>query len=236
VHHKQWVDKQVTSDARRWDTQAPFDESVLPAVDAALAARGKRAVFVHLMGCHLAYNNRYPASFDAFTANPRQLPERWSKTVNRYDTCVHYNDGIVTNILERVRATGKASATLYFSDHGEEIYDYRDVISHNDTSPSKYMVEIPFVIWLSDGYKTLRRDLARDLQSRVKQPFSLTDLPIVLADLAGVRFPGWIPQHDPIAPQFQPYTRYVGQRQLNTTNCLKGRRFTLRQAFGRRRR
>ena len=54
----------------------------------------------------------------------------------------------------------KNAVVVYFSDHGEEIYDYRDQRGrHVSYAPSADMLrhqnEVPFVIWCSDRYKQL---------------------------------------------------------------------------------
>jgi heptose-I-phosphate ethanolaminephosphotransferase len=212
VTHKQWHDMQITPDRRIWDQRAPWDENILPAFEQSLSVSGgKRAIFLHLMGCHVVYRNRYPAGFEPFHGVLRSMPPSWAKTINEYDTCVRYNDFVVTEVLRRLSRAGSASALVYFSDHGEEVYDYRDRDGHDDAAPSKYMAEVPFVVWLSEDFRTRRPELAQKMPTWLDRPFSLGDLSAALADLAGIRFPGYQAERSIFAAEFQPHTRSVGE-------------------------
>jgi len=217
VAHRVWLDRQVTPDASQWDQQAAWDGVVLPALDDALRqGGGRKAIFVHLMGCHLLYRNRYPPDTPAFSGSLRPMAADRARTVNEYDTCVLYDDSIVAQILDRVRAAGGASAALWFSDHGEDVYDDSEEIGHNDEKPTRAMAEIPFAVWLSPESRTRRPELARDLPGWVNRPFSLADFSTTLADLAGVRFAGWDPRRSLFAPEYQPIRRFVGTHAYDT--------------------
>ena len=45
------------------------------------------------------------------------------QTINAYDNGTLYNDYIIRTCIEMVRKQDGMSAMLYFSDHGEEVYD-----------------------------------------------------------------------------------------------------------------
>ena len=59
---------------------------------------------------------------------------------------------VVNEIINKFK--DENAAVIYFSNHGEEIYEERDYMGHGGTTPYlKYQVEIPFMIWMSQSYK-----------------------------------------------------------------------------------
>jgi len=129
------------------------DERVLPYLKKALNSKSqKKFIIVHLLGTHTLYENRYPKEFQKFTDNP---PSKFSsgkvnETINSYDNAVLYNDYVVSEIIKEVKAASspndKAMA-LYFSDHGEDVYETVNLSGHGEAIGSKPMFEIPFVYW-----------------------------------------------------------------------------------------
>jgi heptose-I-phosphate ethanolaminephosphotransferase len=212
VAHRQWLNRLMTPDRSVSLQRAPLDEVVLPALDNALRGPGKRAIFVHLMGSHIAFASRYPKQFAIFSGSPRLLPPEQAKVVGEYDNSVLYNDWVVSAILDRVRAAGGSSAFVFFSDHGEEVYDDSEGYGHFPNRATKTMAEVPFVVWLSSGFKASHPEMARQLPGWVNRPISLADFSVSLADLAGVSFPRWRAERSFFAPQFWPAQRLVGGR------------------------
>ena len=45
------------------------------------------------------------------------------------------------------------SYVVYFSDHGEDVYDTLNLAGHNEYQGTKPMYEIPFIVWLSEKYR-----------------------------------------------------------------------------------
>lgn len=86
----------------------------------------------------------------AFTATNRISPRKKKKEIADYDNATRYNDYVLMQIINRFR--NQNTVLLYFSDHGEEVYDYRDHkgrdLSSNTISYNylKYQHEIPFMI------------------------------------------------------------------------------------------
>jgi len=88
-------------------------------------------VIFHLMGQHAAYYNRFPhdGRFNHFHVDSIKRTEPYMTAEKRqliadYDNAVYYNDKVIKNIIQ---AFVKRSAVLvFFSDHGEEVYDYQD--------------------------------------------------------------------------------------------------------------
>lgn len=111
----------------------------------------KKVIFIHLMGTHHHYENRYPDSFKKFTDQPNtKFPSKESfEKINHYDNAVLYNDFIISEVIKKLDSLNAKSFALYFSDHGEEMYSNLDMAGHNEDIYSKQMFEIPFFLWRS---------------------------------------------------------------------------------------
>ena len=77
---------------------------------------------------------------------------------------------------------------LYFSDHGEEIYDFRDHKGRTDLSKdvdaAMYpQLDIPFVFFLTEKCKEMNPDLLNLLIKAKDTPFMTDDLPHFLLTL-----------------------------------------------------
>ncbi|WP_198283102.1 phosphoethanolamine transferase [Aquimarina agarilytica] len=126
-----------------------YDEKLLPQLQNILNEDvTKKMVFVHLMGTHTPYKRRYPKEFQFFNND-----SGFKLKVNEYDNAIRYNDFVIRNIIEKVRELETNSYVLYFSDHGDEVYDTMDFFGHNEYHATKPMYEVPFIFWFSKGYK-----------------------------------------------------------------------------------
>ncbi len=156
----------------------PYDEELLPKFINALDDKEeKKIIFIHLMGAHADYAYRYPKSFSKF---PTDLKDKKQNTINHYDNALLYTDYVVSLIIDVIKDRKKPSTLLYFSDHGEEVYDSIDFAGHPANGTFSFnMIEIPFLFWTSENDKLSNDYLARK--------FSLNDLSHSMADLYGIR-------------------------------------------------
>lgn len=134
-----------------------FDEDLIPQLENALNdSSKKKLIILHLMGNHFSYKNRYPEEFNFFKNNIKGnnsfLDSKKIEIYNQYDNSVLYNDFLVSKIFKKVDEKIKNHVCIYLSDHGEEVYENRDYMGHNQESPSRYMFEIPFLLFLSKSY------------------------------------------------------------------------------------
>lgn len=115
----------------------------------------KKVIFIHLMGTHHNYENRYPDTFNKFNDSPVTdfKSEESTAKINHYDNAVLYNDFLISEIINRLDSLDRKSFALYFSDHGEEMFDDINMAGHNEDIYSKRMFDIPFFIWRSQKYK-----------------------------------------------------------------------------------
>jgi heptose-I-phosphate ethanolaminephosphotransferase len=192
------------------------DGVVFPYLQEALGDKKKnKLIVIHLMGNHMAYIFRYPKEYDVFhndsddfiRSNAKYMTPEAVKTIDRYDNSVRYNDFVISNIIQFVKKSNNSSAVVYFSDHGEEVYDLRDFAGHAYEKVSSYMCEIPFLVWRSPSFGNYRTDLAFD----TKRPFSTADFLYSITDLAGLRYENFDATRSLFNQAFKPRERYVGE-------------------------
>lgn len=183
----------------------------------------KKLIVVHLRGTHAAYRFRYPEDFTEFDGVPPNcLPhpdDEAERTINQYDTAVRYTDTIVADIIKRTKMSSPYSALLFFSDHGEELYDFRNFAGHTEASPSRYMFEIPFLLWTSELYKERNRTAIQAAQSNRDKPFVTGELTDTLQDIFGVHTEQYRPGASLLSAHYQPpESRVVAGISFNDTS------------------
>ena len=173
----------------------------------------------HFWGQHIDAKDRYPHDkFSRFSAkdirnNAPYMTESKKQDIANYDNATYYNDYVVNHIINLYR--DKNTVMVYFSDHGEEVYDYRDSKGRVEAAPGqekewlKYQFEVPFVIWCSDKYKTLHPDVVRRIKASLNRPFMTDNTCHLLFDLAGLKTIYYRPERDLISPKFKPSKRIV---------------------------
>jgi heptose-I-phosphate ethanolaminephosphotransferase len=190
------------------------DGVLLKTFEQALESDKRKLIVLHLMGNHAVYKFRYPSSFNRFNHLVHPLPGQYDpqltanalETIDQYDNSVLYNDFVITRIMDLMERKDEPSAMIYFSDHGEEVFDFRNFAGHAYEKVSTSMCEVPFIVWTSGKFGKNRKDLIY-AESR---PFSTTDLLYSLADMAGLRFEGYDASLSLFSPHFVPRKRNIG--------------------------
>lgn len=195
-----------------------YDSITLTALDKILQADTKKnkLILIHLIGNHMAYEFRYPYIFDRFNYKSDGLVADKSfrdklakKTIDRYDNSVLYNDSIVNEVIVSLKKhPDNNSMMIYFSDHGEELYDYRNFAGHVYEKASPPMCEIPFVLWMSPLYKNERSNLVFDTM----RPYSTKDFIYSISDICGFRYEGFDDTRSLFSAKFKPEERYIGEK------------------------
>lgn len=168
-----------------------YDEKLLPQFDTLLSQNdSKKVIFIHLIGTHLDYKKRYPSKFKYFTGqapNNKFRNSNSEKVTNEYDNAVRYNDSIINEIIARVKNRNEMSYVLYFSDHGDEVFDTMDLVGHNEYYGSKPMYEIPLLIWLSDKYKN-NSPLSMNYSETTGRKYIMEDFINSFSELSHINF------------------------------------------------
>jgi heptose-I-phosphate ethanolaminephosphotransferase len=192
------------------DRRNEVDGALLPYLHDVLARKDEdKVVFVHLIGNHYDYRFRYPPEEKTFSdlKNPGCFSASEAVVVNNYDNSVRYTDLILSRIVDATRNAGGESFVLYFSDHGEEVYDFRNYVGHGDTVLSPYLGDVPLLLWLSPRYLQYHPIVAASAGASLNRPFWTGDLSYALADLARVNFPGMDMSRSFFSDQFKMRTR-----------------------------
>ena len=167
-------------------------------------------VIFHLIGQHGAFSARYPQSQTHFSIDDYEyrtdLSAQEKQTVAEYDNATLYNDSIVSEIIDMYKE--KDAVVIYFSDHGEEVYDFQHRTGRmNDFKEVGAPVfhaqlDVPFLVYVSDKYRQLHPELAESIASSVNRPFMTSDISHMLMDLAGIRTKWYNPKRSLINKNF----------------------------------
>lgn len=148
-------------------------------------------IFVHLMGQHQSYDQRYPKEFACFTAaDYKDKPEHQRDMHATFDNATLYNDYVTDSLLNIIK--DENAVAVYFSDHGQDFYrSAADYCSHaNDNDPVSYAAgtEIPMVIYLSPKYRKLHPEMIKKLTAMTKTNYNTQNLIYLIAELTGYKF------------------------------------------------
>ena len=170
----------------------------------------------HLLGQHAAYRDRYPEEFKYFTEDDYKFRTDLSlyqkRFVAEYDNAVRYGDFVLKSIIDLYRDDD--AIIIFVSDHGEEIYDYRDYMgrSHEPiitADNAKYIFEVPFFIWVSDKYKQAHPDIVGRIENSINKPYVIDDVPHLLLDLAGIQCGEFEPSRSLISNERYDFPRLM---------------------------
>lgn len=169
----------------------------------------RNLIIYHLMGQHVGYKQRCPDDERVFTVSDyehrKDITNVQKEYVAHYDNATLYNDKVVAAILDQFR--DQEAIVVYLSDHGEEVYDYRDHMgrSHEPIitpERAKYQFEVPFMIWMSDKYKENHPEVVAQVERSVDRPYMIDDLPHLMLDLAGIECEWFDPTRSVINDRF----------------------------------
>lgn len=159
--------------------------------------------FIHLMGQHTNFEDRYPSAFGEFTHMdyPNALPEQ-RKTLAHYDNATLYNDSIVYEIIQLFK--NNESLVFYFPDHGIDLYESQPTRAQHanpmDETSSIIGRKIPFMIYTSQKYQLAHPDKISLFNQAINERIYTEDFIYMLMDIIDVKF-----QHNHIPSIFTKY-------------------------------
>jgi len=192
-----------------------YDEVLLGPYARALADKSqKKLIILHLIGSHSDKAKRYPESFKKFTDTigiPYHPYNReWVfAVINAHDNSVLYTDYVLYQSIKLLSNNKEPSVWMYFSDHGEEIFDYRDFWGHSEASASIYMTDIPFIVWFSDKYKLQHQSRLKEIKNYLHRKYQTDDVIHSIIDLTGCYSDDFIPEKSIFSPRFKYEKRYI---------------------------
>lgn len=200
------ADEQFYLNNNRSQNANSYDEVVFNSFEKSLADTApKKMIVVHLIGTHMGYDYRYPKTFEHFTTRegvPDWLTDSQADIYNQYDNAILYNDYIVNSLINKFKHTDPNGLLVYFSDHGEEVFDYqeRQFNGRRETNPSSAMYTIPFIVWASPSWKSDHNTDA--FKQYTDRPYSTSYFIHTWSDLTGIYYDGWQPEKSIVNEKF----------------------------------
>lgn len=153
----------------------------------------------HLKGQHSPAHLRVPESrpprfTTADYAYRSDLDESRRQVVADYDNAVAENDSVLVLIIDRM--AGKDAVLIFHSDHGEEVYDYRDNYGRTlePVTPQirRNIYEVPMLVYTTPEFRSRHPQRYAWLRQMAASPFNLYDISPLLLHLGNVstRFAG----------------------------------------------
>jgi len=173
----------------------------------------RKSIIIHLLGTHRAFHNHYPDKYNFFknrVGMPGWVKDGNKDEYNEYDNAILYNDYIISRIINILKQKNMASTLVYFSDHGEEVYDTKGLqfTGRNEHKPTKAMYTIPFITWLSPSWKLTKPD--RSLKRYINRPYINSDFIYSWAGLANIDFKSNNQTRSIYHPAFKNLKRLIG--------------------------
>ncbi|PCJ93664.1 MAG: hypothetical protein COA46_01125 [Porticoccaceae bacterium] len=209
----QLADHQVYLNNNRQQNARQYDGVVLkPFINALRKSTQKKMIVVHLLGTHRQYSYRYPSKFEQFVNNegvPQWVSDKNLNEYNSYDNAVLYNDYVITELINHLGENNDKALLVYFSDHGEEVFDYAGKLfcGRNEDAPSPAMYTVPFITWASPKWATQHTE---QWKKHTDRPFTSADFIYTLPDMIGINFDGLDPTRSLVSDSFVPHRRWIG--------------------------
>ena len=222
------ADEQVFLNNARSQNAYSFDEKVLePFSDKLLKLDEKKLIIVHLLGTHMKYAYRYPPSYNFFKDNKgllATLSQDKAQVINEYDNAVRYNDHIMYELIQRLKRTNQTnqqSLLVYFSDHGEDVYDSKpnDFKGRNEAAPTYPMYAVPFIVWHSSNWENV--DELSDPKILNRQ-YDNADFIYTFSDLLGLSYDGYLEYESILSKNFIEDNILVGDPYGKGLSVLNG--------------
>ena len=102
---------------------------------------------------------------------------------------------------------------VYVSDHGEEIYDYRDSEGRRRDALNRhrleYQYEVPLMVWMSETYKKKHAATALQIARAAGRPLMTDNICQLLFHLGGVNTPYYNRERDVLESAYRCPPRRV---------------------------
>ena len=124
--------------------------------------KDKVLIILHTSTSHgPKYADKYPKEFEVYKPVARNIEEgekNIGMLINAYDNTIRYTDFLLDSLINTLRdMTEWKSAMIFISDHGESLGENK-MFMHGlpmRLAP-KVQYEIPFLVWVSDGFRTYK--------------------------------------------------------------------------------
>lgn len=182
-----------------------------------VASAKHNLILLHLQGQHLTPTSRFPqGEFERFTADSIKrddsfLTYEMKEYIAGYDNATLYNDYVMDMVFDTFKESN--TMVIYFSDHGEEVYDYRKQCGRDhgeiNSMTLRYQYEVPFMIWCSDTYMEKNPDVVNSIRQAVNRPFVNDNLSHMLFNIGGISTTYYREDFDLLSPNYRCEQRRV---------------------------
>lgn len=189
---------------------SPPDGVLIDAFKRQLARRGvPQLIAMHTFGSHTGYSYRYPPAFVKFgrTGHPAFIGASDQELLDTYDNSLLYMDWFLQQIIETVRTLPVPVTITYLADHGEELPSLDGESGHGFPAYTKGAFEIPAFVWMNDAFKRANPDKLMALEANRDRLIRTHDFFYSLADVMGIRWPGYLAQRSFWSASFSPDAR-----------------------------
>lgn len=142
------------ADEAEWTEVSGGDDIRLLDLLKKIPKQGKNFIVLHLIGSHIRYENRVPKEFAKQSGRKNHTKKEW------YDTSLLYTDYVLKSVYEYGKKHLNLQAMIYCSDHGENLK-----YGHTTAYFSFDMVRIPMFVYLSEKYRNIYQDKAKNLSN-----------------------------------------------------------------------
>ncbi|SFD35987.1 Phosphoethanolamine transferase for glucans (OPG), alkaline phosphatase superfamily [Collimonas sp. OK412] len=193
-----------------------LDAILLPQLQKAMGdPAAKKLIVLHTLGNHWNYSHRYPQQFDKWQPSLFGI-ERPAYTnlankpaiSNSYDSSILYVDWFLSQVIATLKDSRQLSAMMYFSDHGQTLYDGSCKIAFHGHN-TQFEFHIPALMWYSDLYQKTYPDKVEQLLRHKRARMSTENVFHSLLDLADIRYPDERLEWSFLSSKLRPHRRYV---------------------------
>lgn len=198
-----------------WNTV--LDGEMLPELERALKDDAPRKLIIlHALGSHTNYPQRYPEGMMLGLPDipVRQahaykgIGETEAEVIDQYDRTILYTDWLLSEIIRRHEAIGSHGSVVFFSDHGQRLYDDEQMQKGHGFKGFRHQDgEIPLLVWLPGVTRDAEKDRVEAIGINARKPVTTADLTTSMLDLAGISVPDLDPAASFFNPAFKPRVR-----------------------------
>lgn len=232
VHALLYNDYIVESYSAMNESSFTYDEQLVDdfSVNWARQKKGlsKRNLFIfHLKGQHFDAKSRYPQDENNIYFYSDSIPDSLpfytpdiKQKIAEYDNATRYNDYIISKI--NLLFSEQRTVLVYFSDHADEVYDYRNQLSRDQgpltAQKLKYQYDIPLIVMCSDKYILSHPEETKLIQSASDKPFMTDNLCHMLFHLGGVSSSYYHKERDILSDSYVCPPRIIVEDHVNYDN------------------
>lgn len=171
-----------------------YDDVLLDILPEPIKGGGRSFDVLHTLGSHVFFVERYPASYDRFTADSlravwagakQRTPEQLTMLA-QYANTIYFGDYFLSQVIRRYAR--EDAIVIYLSDHAQALYDDPEAPDNVGHSLSQYGVRVPMFVYLSPSMRAKYPHLEPQIRLASRRRIMLDVFPYAIAGLLGIDF------------------------------------------------